>query len=403
MLTGFRDLLGQQLRREKRLKILLINHTFSDTDGQGKVNSSLARQLLDEGHFVTVVGVDIPETVSKQRNCNCVPCTPAQYIPTRLLRHLTFGWRTMKLIRLLGLDHDLVIANGGITFAPTDINICHFVHASWIRSPHHPRNSASRVSRLWGWYQYAYSKQAILWERNAYQRARSVVAISHLIKEQLIQDVGVEPEKITVIENGMGTTAGPTEAGRSAARGKMGVDDGQFVVLFAGDLKTPRKNFDILLAALQHLPAEIVVVAAGAHEDGPYPQLAKQLGVEDRVRFLGMRTDLLNLYSGADIFSLLSHYEPFGLVVTEALSAGVPVVTASTVGASDVVRRHECGIVLEDPTDVAAVAAALRLLFDNPEMRQKMGNNGNKVGEELAWPKVAKRYIDLLQQVATSR
>lgn len=229
------------------------------------------------------------------------------------------------------------------------------------------------------------------------------MAISHLIKEQLIQDVGVEAEKITVIENGIGKTTESIEAGRSAARDRMGVDDEQFVVLFAGDLKTPRKNFDILLAALQYLPVEIVVVAAGAHEEGPYPQLAKQLGVEDRVKFLGMRTDLLNLYPGADTFALLSHYEPFGLVVTEALSAGLPVVTANTVGASDIVRRHKCGIVIEDPTDVEAVAAALRMLFDNPAMRQEMGNKGNKVGEELAWPKVGKRYIDLLQQVAASQ
>lgn len=383
--------------------MLLVNHTFRRSDGQGSVNAHLACELLRGGHAVTLVGDDVPDDLSREQRCTAVASTPVRRAPTQLLRHLTFGWRTRRLIGRLRHEHDVVVANGGMTFARTDLNICHFVHASWVRSPHHPSRSASRVSRSWGWYQSAYSKQAVLWERDAYHRAGHIVAVSPLVRQQLIDDVGIDAAKITVIENGSDAPARTAKDGRALARATMGVDDQQFVVLFAGDLKTPRKNFDVLLAALRHLPEDVVLVAAGAHEAGPYPGLAHRLGVAARVKFLGMRDDLLKLYAGADVFALLSHYEPFGLVVTEALAAGVPVVTASSVGASDVVRRHGCGMVMDEATDDAAVAAALRTLRDDLAMRQHMGQRGLGVPEELAWSKVGERYMAVLKDLIDRR
>lgn len=385
------------------MRIALLNHTFASTDGQGKVNARVASYLLDAGHRVTLVGDGVPGELAQRPGAAVVSLPPSRRLPTQLLRHAAFGWRSAAAISKLRKDHDLIVANGGMTFAPTDVNICHFVHQSWLRSDQHPLRSGSRVGRTWGWYQYAYTRQACLWERDAYRRARCVTAVSELVKQQLVSDVGIDAAKITVIENGVDPCEAPTGADRAEARGRLGIDDGQFVILFAGDLRTPRKNFDVLLRALRNLPERVVLVAAGNHEGGPYPALTKEAGLAARVRFLGMRGDMSAIYPAGDLFALLSHYDPFGLVVTEAMSAGLPVVTASTVGASAVVVKHNAGFVIDDPTNDVAVARAITKLLDNPDLASTMGVNAREVAKDLSWDCVGERYAQTFLAVAEQR
>lgn len=386
------------------MRVLLVNHTFDRSEGQGKVNAEVARALLDRGHDATLVSADRPDQVVGLDGADVRTVTPVRWAPSRLLRHLTFGYRTAKLIRRLRPEHDLVIANGGMTFARTDINLCHFVHRSWLRNPQHPLRRQRRTERLWSLYQYAYSKQAEVWERNAYLRAERVIAISELIRDQLVNDVGVDPKRVTVIENGLDALSpSGTHTLRADARSLFRVTDEQTVVFFVAELRTPRKNFDTLIRALKHLPESVVVVAAGEHRSGPYPEIVKRAGLEDRVRFLGFRKDIRNLYPGADVFTLVSHYEPFGLVVTEAMASGVPVVAASTVGAAQVVTRYNAGIVIEDATDEHTFAEAIGRLHTDASLRAKYGENGRVAADELAWTKVGERYESLLRSVVEQR
>jgi glycosyltransferase involved in cell wall biosynthesis len=190
----------------------------------------------------------------------------------------------------------------------------------------------------------------------------------------------------------------PTVDERAEARRQLGVDDNQFVILFAGDLRTPRKNFDVLLRALKSLPKHVVLLAAGNHEEGPYPSLTKDAGLSARVRFLGTRRDMAAVYPAGDVFALLSHYDPFGLVVTEAMSAGLPVLTASTVGASAVVAIHEAGYVIADPTDDAAVARAVTDLLGDACRRGEMGSRGRCVANELSWSRIGERYAQVIAE-----
>ncbi len=381
------------------MKVALLNHTFLSTDGQGKVNAKVAEHLLRRGHAVTLISADRQGDVEGLEGASLITVAPAK-APTRLLRHLSFGKRSADTIQRLRSKHDLIVANGGISMASSDVNLCHFVHASWIKSSQHPARASRR--RPWSWYQYAYSWQARRWEADAYRRARRIVAVSGLVKEQLVKDVGVEAAKVVVVENGL--DPGPSEkcsVTREHARKVFDVDDDAFVVFFAGELKTPRKNFDVLLRALPTLPPKVVLVAAGAHDGGPYPTMADRLMVRDRVRFLGFRRDINSLFPGGDAFALLSHYDPFGLVITEAMSVGLPIVTSATCGACAAVRRHDAGIVLENPTDTAATANAIRLLLGDRSMRRRMGAGGRAAAQELAWPKVGERYEAILIEVAS--
>ncbi|MEO0529303.1 MAG: glycosyltransferase family 4 protein [Planctomycetota bacterium] len=386
------------------MKVLLVNHTFDRSEGQGKVNAEIARALLDHGHEVTLVSSDGPEDIEGLDKARRLQVTPVSWLPSRLLRHLTFGYRTAQLIKRLRPGHDVVAANGGMTFAKTDVNVCHFVHRSWLRHSQHPLRSQRGLRRLWSLYQYAYSKQAEVWERSAYLRADRVVAISELVRDQLVNEVGVPANRVVVIENGLDPIASDESSDhRRKAREDFGTTNNQFVLLFVAELRTPRKNFDAILRALPELPEDVVVVAAGEHRGGPYPDIVKQQGLQDRVRFLGFRRDVRQLYAGADAFVLVSHYEPFGLVVTEAMASGVPVITSKSVGAASVVSRHDAGIVIDDPANHSALADAVTGLYADRERRTRCGENGRAASMEMAWPLVSQRYERLLGSFVAAR
>jgi glycosyltransferase involved in cell wall biosynthesis len=102
---------------------------------------------------------------------------------------------------------------------------------------------------------------------------------------------------------------------------------------------------------------------------------ADRLGVADRIRFLGERTDVRQLLAAADIHCQANlRPEPFGIAFVEALAAGLPVVTAAMGGALEIVD-DSCGI-LVPPNDPAALAASLRRLIDNPALRARLGLAG---------------------------
>jgi UDP-glucose:(heptosyl)LPS alpha-1,3-glucosyltransferase len=113
-------------------------------------------------------------------------------------------------------------------------------------------------------------------------------------------------------------------------------------------------------------PFTLAVV--GHRQFGEYERLARQLGVIDRVRFLGFRGDPKDAYFAADLLVHPTFYDPCSLVVLEALACGLPIVTTKFNGAAELMSP-ECGRVVDDPLDDRALAAAIVELTD-PETRR---------------------------------
>jgi glycosyltransferase involved in cell wall biosynthesis len=112
---------------------------------------------------------------------------------------------------------------------------------------------------------------------------------------------------------------------------------------------------------------------------------ADRLGVADRVRFLGERSDVGQLLAAADIHCQANlGPEPFGIAFIEALAAGLPVVTVAMGGATEIVN-DSCGI-LVPPDDVAALAASLRRLIEDPVLRARLSSAGPARARELSDP-----------------
>jgi phosphatidylinositol alpha-1,6-mannosyltransferase len=142
---------------------------------------------------------------------------------------------------------------------------------------------------------------------------------------------------------------------------------------------------DVLIESLPHLvphrPNVTLAIAGAGRDARRLRTLAARLGVARRVKLLGRvsDTDLPALYSAADVFAMLCRdrwggleQEGFGIVFMEAAACGVPQVAGASGGAADAVEDGRTGIVVREPRDVGAVAAAIAQLLDDEGLRATM-------------------------------
>lgn len=163
-----------------------------------------------------------------------------------------------------------------------------------------------------------------------------------------------------------------------------------------------QKGVDVLLNALA-MPglerAALDVVGDGDWRDRLEGQAAA-LGLTDRVRFLGWldRAELAEIYRSVDVFVLPSRDEGMPNVVLEAMASGLPVAASRVAGAEDLVAEGETGF-LVPPEDADALAAALRKLTDDADLRAVLGARGRaRVEAEFTWRAAATAYLDLLRR-----
>ncbi len=371
------------------MRFCIVTPLVGRNDGQGRVNLEIAAEAFRQGHEVVVIterSSGLPIELCRR----AVLLPPPGWLPGRLVRDQLFAWRTRAALSRDRIGYDAVLANGFCTWARSDINAVHFVHASWVASPHHPwklrRTAKSFYARVYGGLN-------VVLERHALRRCRRLVAVSHSVARDVKRDL--PGRRVSVILNGvdlMEFRPGPVE------REPLGLPDHVTLALFAGDLKSPRKNLDTVLRALPTVPG-LHLAVAGAHLGTPYPALARQLGVADRVRFLGFRRDMPALMRAADLFVFPSRYEACSLVLLEALASGVPVVTARSAGGSELVSEA-VGVVLDDANDEAALADSLRELVADHGRRTTMARNARRLAEAHSWRLMAAQYVELLVQAA---
>ena len=197
-------------------------------------------------------------------------------------------------------------------------------------------------------------------ERRVFARTPEIVAISRGGRDEIARVHGVPDVRLSVVYNGVDLERFHPrlrDTHRAAARSEAAVPREAWTLLFAGS-GFERKGLDVALRALRALNdggARLIVVGRG--DVARYRALARELGVEAQVVWLGARPDIERWYAAADVLVLPTRYEPFGNVHLEALASGLPVVTSRVAGGAEVVDARSGAAV--DPRSPEAVAAAI--------------------------------------------
>ncbi len=159
------------------------------------------------------------------------------------------------------------------------------------------------------------------------------------------------------------------------------------------------KALDVLLKATAQVPDLWLWIAGEGPDRAELLQLAKDLGIDNRVRFLGWRTDRSALLRAADICVFPSRYEPNGTVVVEAWAHGVPLVTAASAGPSWIARDGEDALIAPID-DVEGLAQRIRAVLSSPELAAKLVANGHKrIEKEFSERAVVGQYTKMFETV----
>ncbi|MBU9554390.1 glycosyltransferase family 4 protein [Burkholderia multivorans] len=373
------------------MRIAIVTHVVRHNDGQGRVNYEIARAALAEQCEVTLVASHVAPELLADPRVRWVPVKVGRFWPSNLVRQQVFALKSAWWLRTHRDTYDVLHVNGFISWIKADVNTAHFVHGGWFKSPYYP---FALTKGLWSAYQYVYTRVNTALERWAYRRSRAITAVSQKVADE-IAALGIDRSKIGVIYNGVD---GSAFADAQADRAAFDLPPDAFLLLFVGDLRTPRKNLGTVLKALTKLPEHVHLAVAGYLPGSPYPDEARALGLGARVHFLGLVKNMPTLMRSVDAYVFPSRYEAMSLSLLEAMAAGLPVVTARTAGGAEIITR-DCGIVLDDPDDPEALAQAIDLLAASRDTCRAMGAAARELMTRFGWAQMGAQYVALYRRI----
>jgi UDP-glucose:(heptosyl)LPS alpha-1,3-glucosyltransferase len=311
---------------------------------------------LGPRHDTAWVGTFAPE--GAPRGVRIVPVGgPIEPGPLGMVRRRS---RTARVVD--GLAPAVTVTMGSVV-APGDVLWVPSVHRAWLEAARTvqvgPVAVPARVRFLMPRHRVLLALESQYFRGS---HARHILCTSNREVTDLGHFYDVDPGVCTVVPNPFDPerfNPGRRDGHRHQVRHELGIgDDEVALMLIANELH--RKGLAQTLEAMARAGNDALTLhVVGKAGLGPFRPLIERLGLAGRVHYHGPSDDVGWQLAGADLMVLPTQYEPFGLVIIEALASGVPVVTSRLAGASEAVRPGRTGLILEDPYDVEELAGLL--------------------------------------------
>jgi glycosyltransferase involved in cell wall biosynthesis len=369
-----------------RLRIAHVTATFPPyLAGTGRVVLNNARGLAALGHQVDVITARIPGKA---------PIVPG--VRVRRQRVLIRIGNAPLLPRLLDLhDVDLIHLHYPFIFGAESVTLASRVHGIPMAVTFHNAliagGTKGRLFRAYDW----------LWGERVLDHAARIFVptfdgmVGPLIDEYLPR----HRDRFVEVPNGVDIDAFRPTPRDEQLRASLGIPPDAPILIFVGrmdDAHHPKGGVPVLFEALRTLrhATTHVILVGGGNRVPHYKQLALELGMAGRVRFVGEITDPeLPLHVAlADIAVQPSQeQETFGIASVEAMACGRPVITSELPGVRTVIRRTGGGVLIP-PGDAALLATTIDDLLDDAPRREELGQTGRRnVVERYAWPAIARQ------------
>jgi len=307
--------------------------------------------------------------------------------------HLWRWWST----RDGRLAYDLVYSPG-INCLDADVVIVYIVFSDYL--PRVREGLSLRTNPVRSWprliHRRLYYRLISTLERRIYGReSLKLGAVSEKVSEDLRRRFG-RANPVCVIYPGFDLDVFNPQARlgrRPEMRRQLGLAEEELVLLLIGN-DWKNKGLTCLLEAASRLPdVPMKLLVVGRDDRRPFRILEEKLGVAGRLLYFDPSPDVMQFYAAADLYAGPSLHDSFALPPTEAMACGLPVIVSRTNGTAEVIADGTDGLVLEDPGDTEGLAQMIRRLYQDPGLRQRLGENAARTAGRYTW----ERHVDQMR------
>ncbi len=355
----------------------------------------LTRLLVGEGHELHIF------TLQGKTDCSAPAVMHLVWVPhcPKFLKTLYFAW---KVRRLLEGDRFDVIHSFGRTWG---MDIFQPLGGSQLSSLvgnlRSIENALSRTLKKLTYFCSLRRLSYFLVEKTQVKEARIVIAISAMVKNDMIRYTRLDPAKIVIVRNGVDLDKFHPEkmkAHRKLFRRELRLAEEDVFILFVAH-NFRLKGLQVLILALAELKKRspqisFKVGVLGEGKKKQFAQIARKMQVADRIIFMGGREEPECYYAAADICVHPSFYDPSALVVLEAMASGLPVITTAYCGTSEIIEQGKDGYIVADPGDIPSLADAIYLLRD-PVSRKQMGTRARLKSEQFPFRRNMREIVEI--------
>ena len=244
------------------------------------------------------------------------------------------------------------------------------------------------------------------------KRCHKFVAVSSLTKERFLKEYpNVDSSEVTIIHPGVDIekyTKLDRQSCRYEVRKNLGISMEEIVVIFVS-MNFDIKGLDYLMMGLsefkeRHPKEKFKLLIIGKSNNGQYVSLAEKIGIQDNILYMGAipHDHIAKFYLAADIFSMPSRFDTFGLTVLEAMAASLPVIVSTNVGAKDIVKQGINGFIIDNAKHKNEIADAMELLWNNT-VRMRMSKDSFNTALNHRWEKAVEEYCDLYREIGIKK
>lgn len=392
------------------MKIAYIAHKVSKRFGPPSCVAALVERFCDE-HEVSVFSAVVRDIDRKKVKLYKLPAIGG----SRILGYVSLFISSNITLTVGSLlwknDFDIIHSTGsdGAIFA--NITTSHFCEREdrrvlGSRVTREPFGTISQKLRAIDYY--LYRRLVVFIEKLIFGRNSSKlrIVVSERMKRDFIRHYGSAAEDILVIPNGVDCqrfTPHNKVLYRDSIRKKHGISSEDVMLLFVGG-DWERKGLPYLIEAVSLISRQDVkLLVVGRGDASFYEGRARNKGINERMVFVGHSASIWEYYGAADILILPTLYEPFGLVITEAMASGLPVITSRAAGAADLITDGIDGFLMDDPTDATDLAAKINLLLSDAKLRSDIGKKARLTAERASWDEIAKRTLEVYNTLINSK
>jgi UDP-glucose:(heptosyl)LPS alpha-1,3-glucosyltransferase len=370
-----------------RLRIAFVVHDYHRRGGHARYTAELASRFKRD-HEVTVFADRFEEAEPAGITYRHIPAVRVN----ALAAIVSFLLPAALLVRG---RFDIVHAQG-LCSLRQDVVTAHICQAAWFAA-------AERFGEPPAWRKRVFRSVVTRLERWLMSpgSAGRFIAPSQRVRDDLATHLGVR-DKVNVIYHGTDTEAfHPLNRAkwRRPIRSELGLGLDECVALYVGDLQ---KGMPAAIRALARAPS-VRLVSVSNSDPRPYAALAASAGVAERVKFIPAVADIAPYYAAADLLLFPTFYDAFGMVVSEAMASGLPVVTSRAAGAAELIKPGESGWLTAEPWDAEQIAAGVRALAGDAGLREKMGAAARSAIESYTWDRTAAATMAVYRELLAER